>query len=310
MSVRRVYERSFDEDNGKTISKDACPECSGNLRTVSGETRCEDCGLILNEYRIDHSATKEDFPDDETNTEQTGSPMSAARHDRGLSTKIGSNRDGHGNLLSSAKRRKFSRLRRYHSRARYRSKAERNLMKAFTEIARLVSALDLPFSLREEACTYFRTAQRKNLIQGRAIDSIAAGSVYAACRCGPCTRTLSEVASVAACSKQNVRNGYQVLNLELDLAAEPPQPTEFIPKIASKCGVSDSVQFRARKLTTKAVARGLSIGCQPGSIVAACLYLASKEMSEQLTQTEIADAADTTPTTIRTRSQELKSELQ
>lgn len=309
MSVRSVYERSFDEDDGKTINNETCPECSGVLRTEGGETTCIECGLIVDEYRIDHTVTPRDYSDDETDTEQTGSPLSAVRHDRGLSTEIGSRWDGRGNKLSYEKRRKFSRLRQYHSRARWRTKAERNLIDAFTEIARLVSALDLPFSVREQACTYFRKAQQENLIHGRSIDSLAAASVYAACRCGDCTRTLSEVVTVAGCDTQKTRNAYRVLNVELGLKAKPPRPTEFVPRITSECDVSDVVRHRARELAKQAEKSVLSNGRQASSVAAACLYLAGQEVCAPVTQAEIAGVANTTPQTIRTRYRELQAEL-
>lgn len=305
MSVRRIYERSFDEDDGKTINRETCPECDGALRTVGGETTCEECGLIADEYRIDHSATQASYPDEET-TEQTGSPLSATRHDRGLSTEIGSWRDGRGNELSSAKRRKFSRLRRHHGSARYRSKAERNLIVAFTEIGRLTSALDLPYSVREQACTYFRTVHREDLIRGRSIDSVAAASVYAACRCGNCTRVLAEVADVASCEEQALRNRYRFLNAALELEAKPPLPTEFVPRLATACNVPDRVQHRAVEYATQTVDANLHVGRQPVGLAAASLYLAAEDDGWFLTQTRVADVADVTATTIRTRARELR----
>lgn len=310
MSIRSVYERTFDEDDGKTINQESCPECSGVLRTVGGETACEKCGLVVNEHRIDHSATPKDYPGDEISTAHTGGPLSAARHDRGLSTEIGRIRDARGNELSMKKRKKFSRLRRHHSRARYRSKAERNLIDAFAEIARLVSALELPFSVREQACRYFRTAQRENLIMGRSIDAIAAASVYAACRCGGCTRTLSEVEEVAGCGRQKLRNRYRLLNAELGLKAKPPQPTVFIPRIASGCGVSALARHRARELAIRAVTTGLSNGSPASSIAAACVYLAGQEVGGLVTQQELADAADISTQTLRTWYQKLKADLE
>lgn len=310
MSVRSVYERTFDEDDGKTINQKSCPECSGVLRTVGGETTCEECGLIVTEYRIDHSATPEDYPDDEISTAHTGGPLTVARHDRGLSTDIGRVRDARGNELSCKTRKKFSRLRRHHSRARYRSKAERNLIDAFAEIARLVSALDLPFSARERACQYFRTAHRENLIKGRSIDALAAASVYAACRCGDCMRTLTEVAEIAGCGHQKLRNQYRVLNAELGLRTKPPEPTAFISRITSECKISAVVRHRARELAIRAVTTGLSKGGQASSIAAACVYLAVQEVGGLVTQQELADAVGISPQTLRTWYQKLSAKLE
>lgn len=145
MSLRDVYETGADEDDGKTINQTTCTECGGHLRTVGGEMTCTECGLIIDEYRIDHSATKRSFPRERGKRKQTGAPNTPARHDQGVSSKIGRNVDAHGTGLSSRKRRQL------HRRARFRSKRERNLAQGCGEIARLVSALDLTRSRHEEA---------------------------------------------------------------------------------------------------------------------------------------------------------------
>ena len=67
------------------------------------------------------------FEDNETNSEQTGAPLTPTRHDRGLSTEIWYKIDGSGNTLSGSKHCQLGRLRREHVRGRWRSKAERNL---------------------------------------------------------------------------------------------------------------------------------------------------------------------------------------
>jgi transcription initiation factor TFIIB len=148
------------------------------------------------------------------------------------------------------------------------------------------------------------------LVQGRSIDSIATASVYAACRCGDCMRTLSEVVTVAGCDAQKARNAYQVLNVKLGLKAKPPRPIEFVPRISSICSVSDVVRQRARELAKQAESAGLSNGRQASSVAAACLYLAGQKACTSVTQAEIAEAANTTPQTIRTRYRELQAELE
>ncbi|MFC7114682.1 transcription initiation factor IIB family protein [Natronoarchaeum sp. GCM10025703] len=183
MSLRDVYETGFDEDDGQTTNRTACPECDGGLQTVGGETTCTECGVIVDEYRIDHAAAKRSFAGGTPERTRTGAPLTPARHDRGLSTEIGRRVDANGNSLSSRKRRQLHRLRRQHGRARYRSKKERNLVRACGEIARLVGALDLTRSRREEASVIFRRAHEEDLLRGRSVESTAAGSVYAACRC-------------------------------------------------------------------------------------------------------------------------------
>jgi transcription initiation factor TFIIB len=121
------------------VTTQQCPECSGRVRAGETETVCEECGLVVDEHAIDPGPEWRSFADDETNPERTGAPLTRSRHDRGLSTKI-----GHSTRLKGRKRRRIARLRRQHKRTQIRSKAERNRVYGFTEIRRLVGALDPP----------------------------------------------------------------------------------------------------------------------------------------------------------------------
>ena len=249
MSLRDIYERSFDEEDGKTFTETTCPECTGELITDGGECSCAGCGLIVGENYLDNGPEWRTF-NDSPNRERTGAPLTFTRHDRGLSTEISYGGDAKGNALPSEKRRQIARLRTQHNRGRWRSKGERNLAHACAEIARITAGLDLPKTVREEASAIYRTAQREDLIQGRSIESITAGSVYAACRCGGYTRSIADVASVSRCDPDSVLHGYRVLHTELGLNVQLVRPGALIPRFASACGVSDQVRHRERMLRT------------------------------------------------------------
>jgi len=90
MATREIYETTFDEDIRTESESNQCPECDGRVTTNAVETVCEDCGLVINEQRIDHGPEWRSFDEDER--ERTGAPLTAARHDRGLSTEIGRGR--------------------------------------------------------------------------------------------------------------------------------------------------------------------------------------------------------------------------
>src|SRR6056297_1842344 len=81
MATRDIYETSFDEDVQTNSSTNSCPECSGRVTTNSVETICEDCGLVIDEQRIDHGP--EWRTHDQDQRKRTGAPLTAARHDRG-----------------------------------------------------------------------------------------------------------------------------------------------------------------------------------------------------------------------------------
>jgi len=180
--LRNTPMEAFDEDVQADTSANQCPECGGHVTTNSVETVCEDCGLVLESQPIDHGPEWREFGDDETDPKRTGAPLTPARHDRGLSTEIGRKTDGNGNGLSGSKRCQLGRLRREHNRGRWRSKAERNLVHGLTEARRIASALGLPESIRDQACALYRSASSEDLLRGRSIETIAAASVYAACR--------------------------------------------------------------------------------------------------------------------------------
>ncbi len=124
--------------------------------TNAVETVCEDCGLVIDEQRIDHGPEWRAYDDE---CERTGAPLTAARHDRGLSTEIGRGTDAKGNHISGQKRQRLARMRREQSRGRWQSKAERNLAHGLGEVRRLTSALELSDSVRDQACQLFRSAQ-------------------------------------------------------------------------------------------------------------------------------------------------------
>ena len=307
MASRDIYENAFDEDVQADSSSNPCPECGGHVTTNSVETVCEDCGLVLESQPIDHGPEWRSFEDDETDSERTGAPLTPTRHDRGLSTEIGYKTDGSGNTLSGSKRCQLGRFRREHNRGRWRSKAERNLGHGLSETRHVASALDLPTNIRDQACALFRSASDANLLPGRSIEAIAAASVYAACRCNGLPRTLSEIGDVAKVATDRVDHAYTILNRELGLPAVPTPPTEYVPRFASRCDLSDETRYRAETLADRAVNDGLVNGCNPAGLAAACVYLAARERGERVTQTDLAEIADVTPVTIRARWEELRA---
>jgi len=307
MATTEPYEIEFDEDSGRTIAADACPECGGRLATDAGETTCTDCGLVVEACRVDRRGPRT-FEDDETNRERTGAPLTEARHDRGLSTEIGFKFDGKGNTLSDQKRRQLGRLRREHSRAKWQSKAERNLGHACTEIARLVGALDLDHDDREQASALFRSAQNEDLLRGRSIEAFATAAVYAVCRCTNATRTLGEVASVAQVPRDRITNAYTVLNDEFGLPAPPQRPREFIPTLASTVEVPPDTEGHARRIAERAWAAKESVGVHPAGFAAGCLAVACRDHGVDCTQQDLSAAADVTPATVRDHRDTIEAE--
>jgi transcription initiation factor TFIIB len=307
MATRDIYERAFDEDVQAETKSNQCPECNGRVTTNAVETVCEDCGLVIDEQRIDHGPEWRGFDDDER--ERTGAPLTAARHDRGLSTEIGRGTDANGNELSGRKRRRLARMRREQTRGRWRSKAERNLAHGLGEVRRLASALELSNSVRDQACQLFRSAQNEDLLRGRSIEAIAAASVYGACRCNGLSRLLDDISEMARVAESRVANAYKTLNEELGLPAEPVSPSMFVPRLASDLECPDEIRQRARALAEQAEERGVTTGVHPAGFAAACLYKAGQEQGQWVTQSDVAESGNVTPTTVRTHHETLEEQI-
>jgi len=276
------------------MSASTCPECDGRVHSTETESVCTDCGLVVDEHEIDHGPEWRSFDDDDTNPERTGAPLTRARHDRGLSTEI-----GRSTRVKGRKRRQLSRLRRQHKRTQIGSKADRNQVYAFTEIRRLVGALDLPEHVRDRSCVLFESAQEADLLRGRSLEGFAAAAVYAVCRTASVSRTMAEVVDAARADRAELKAGYDAMNRELGLPTGPIDPREYLARFASELDVPAGIERRARELAERADERGLTVGKNPGGVAAACLYTAASEREHPLTQREAADVADVAPVTLR-----------
>jgi len=163
MAIRDIYETCFVKMSDKKSNNQCPPECDGRVTTNSVKTVCEDCGLVIEESRIDQGPEWRAY--DEDQRKRTGAPLTAARHDRGLSTEIGRWKDANGNELSGQKRQRLSRMRQEQNRGRFQSKAERNLAHGLGEVRRMASALELSDSVRDQACQLFRALKLKTCFE-------------------------------------------------------------------------------------------------------------------------------------------------
>src|SRR6056297_2858365 len=214
--TEETTDRTEAESEATETSVDECPECGGRTLVDAAERVCTDCGLVVDEYRIDHGPEWRSFADDDTDPKRTGAPLTRSRHDRGLSTEI-----GRSTRVKGRKRRRLARMRRQHNRARISTKRERNQVYAFTEIRRLTSALSLPERIRDHACSLFDSAQNEDLLRGRSLEGFAAACVYAACRVAGVSRTVGEVVAEAKATEGEQTAAYDALNRDLGLPVGP-----------------------------------------------------------------------------------------
>jgi len=284
---------------GSCLPPTTCPECRSRVVAADEERVCTECGLVVATDRIDRSPEWRSFDDDDRNKKRTGAPLTRSRHDRGLSTEIGSAR---GIRLTGRKRRQLTRMRRQHRRSKFRDKADRNQMYACYEIKRLASVLSLPEDVVEQSGALFESAQNEDLLRGRSLEGFAAAVVYAVCRIRSISRTVEEVASAGRASPAELQAAYDALNRTLGLPTGPIDPREYVPRFASELDLPESVARRARELIRTARENRRLGGRAPRGVAIGALYEAIQEQPDgtvDCTQRRAANVANVSPTTLR-----------
>jgi len=302
--------RSVDESEGDSVSEGVvCPECGadGVVDEKRGERVCEECGIVFEENRVDRGPEWRSFDGrDKAEKSRVGSPTTQMLHDKGLSSVIDwQDRDAHGRLLSSEKREQMQRLRTWDERFRSQSAKDRNLKQALGEISRMASALDVPEDARETASVIYQRALDENLLPGRSIEAMATASLYAGARQAGVPRSLDEFEPVSRVDRKEFARAYRYLARELGLAMEPTDPVKYVPRFASDLPVSEEATRRAVKLLETTKRDGVHSGKSPVGLAAAAIYAAAVLVNEDVTQHEVAEVADVSAVTIRSRYTEL-----
>ncbi len=165
---------------------------------------------------------------------RTGSPLSLARHDRGLSTVIGKvNRDASGQKIDSALHQTIERWRRLDFRNQQYKHVDRNLSKAFAKLQVISKELGLPDYAVEKIAYVYRKIMEKRIIQGRSIDAALVAAVFIACKEMEIPRTLREIAKTANVKEKPAFGVYKKAIEELELKVPIPDPTKNIVRLAN-----------------------------------------------------------------------------
>lgn len=291
-----------------------CPEC-GSFQLVRdyerGELVCNNCGLVIDESYIDQGPEWRAFDSEQTESRaRVGSPMTFTIHDKGLSTDISwKNKDSYGKSIPTRNRAQLYRLRKWQKRIKVSNAAERNLSQALQELERMASNLSIPNDVRETAAVIYRKAVKQNMIRGRSIEGVVAGSIYAACRITNVPRTLDEIASVTRVKKKEIGRTYRIMSRYLKLNIMPSKPDDYVNRFCSKLKLSMEARKKATEILKMAQDNDLTSGKGPTGVAAAAIYIASLITEERRTQRAVAEVAGVTEVTIRNRYKELTEKL-
>jgi transcription initiation factor TFIIB len=291
-----------------------CPSC-GSVQLIKdkyrGELVCDECGLVIEEDLIDYRPEWRAFDSEQREQRaHTGPPVSPTLHDKGLTTVIGwQNRDSYGRTIPNKNKSQVYRLRKWQKRIRLKNAAERNLAQAFATIVSITSKMGLPRIVRENAALIYRQAANNDLIRGRSIDSVAAASVYAACRQCSVPRSLDELCTISGISKKEIGRNHRFLSRELRLKLKPLQPQDYVARFCNRLNLNPDVQRKAIEILNRARDHQLNIGQNPVSVAAGSIYIASVLCGDRKTQKEVATESGVTEVTIRNRYKELTEKL-
>lgn len=301
-----IASQSGESEEGKLV----CPKCGSDdfkEDDVKGELVCSNCGLVMDEDRVDDSPEWRAFNQEQREKKaRAGAPLTYTKHDMGVSTEIGK---GSGELykVSGKKRAQYYRLRKWHR--RLTKSKDRNLGFALSELNRLISYLNLPKSVHEEVARLYEKAVDKGLVRGRSMESVVTALLYTVARKQGTPRTLDEISEASGIEKREIGRAYRYVARELGLRILPAKPQDYIPRFAGKLQLSGEVQARARKIIQKSRDADLLSGKGPTGIAAAALYVAAVLEGEKRTQREVADIVGVTEVTIRNRYKEIIDKL-
>ena len=289
------------------VNSQKCIRCGKILRVSdeeTGEIICGVCGYVISEQIANTEPEWSSFSD-ETSKQRTGSNMTLARHDMGLSTIISPvNRDATGKPLSAAMKSTVKRLRIWEKRSD--KSTDKNFIHAFAELERIKDKLVVSDAVVEKAAYIYRKIVEHKLTKGRHISIFVAASLYAACRITGTPRTIKDMQNATNVSRRDLTKYYRIIIREFDLQIPVVDPVQCVARIANIAGVSEKTRRFAVDIIHKAKQYGILEGKDPTSIAATAIYIAGKKMKEFLSQRKIASAANITEITIRNRTKGLQ----
>jgi transcription initiation factor TFIIB len=281
-----------------------CPDCGSDELVLDkrvGEYVCSRCGYVIGDQFLDRKPEWRAFNlQEKEKRSRVGLPTSFAVSDKGLKTTMGNIYHDTKGKVSPERKWQLLRISKW-QRRELGNNNQRNLHKAMSVLARLVSHLKIRRNAHEQAALYYRKALQKDLIRGRSIESVTAACLYAACRLTNTQRTLKEISKYVSADKMELGRNYRLIYKELNLSVPRPNARNRIPKIASKARIPQKIQLIASELLKEAEKEKITAGKDPNGLAAAALYIACIQGEVKTTQKTIAIAAGVTEVTIRNR---------
>lgn len=289
-----------------------CPVCGSTKLVVNtnGELVCDECGAVISEAAPDMGKEWRAFSQEEwERRSRTGEPVRPGATAGSFTTVIDVRDIGRLKISAEGKKRLYG-MNILQIRNRLSTSRERSIARAEAILERICSALRLPENVKEEAYAIYRRASELGVIRGRTLESMVAAAIYAAARKQGLPLEIKTLAQyMSRPNRRTLTKDYRLLVEKLGLKMGPPDPAAYIPKIVSRLNLSRQAQDIALEIVGQARRLGLAAGKDPSGLAAAAVYLATLRTQEKRTQRQVAEAAEVTEVTVRTRYRELADAL-
>jgi len=294
---------------------DKCTVCGGTdliYKRETGEVVCKMCGYVVRVVNIDVGPEWRTFEGDDVDRARTGPPQSSLITDRGITTVFGNIPDTYGRSgrVSQDRRREVHRIKSWIHRTSSASSQERNLQNALNILTKLGEKLEIPRNVLERAAQIYRMALDRDLVRGRAINSIVAASLYLALREFQMPRTFKTMAKHVGIDRKELGRCYRLLIRELNIKTPVINPSLYVKSIVSKANLPDRVAVLAEKIINVAKKMKITAGKDPVGLASAAVYYATRLLGYNVTQRDIANAAEITEVTVRNRCRYLMEDME
>jgi transcription initiation factor TFIIB len=306
------------DDKQSDVAVGKCPECGSTNIIRDYDTKelvCGNCGYVLGTEMAKGPEWRSYTKEERQQRERTGPPRKPSSS-LDLSTKIQAGPYTSGKRLTTEALYEIRRLSRIQRQVTKKG-TEGNIEFALDQIQKTADHLGIqPNSqLRDDIATVYRRARKEKSLRGVRIIIVVVASFYYVFREKKIARTLKEIEQVTGVKNKYIKKCYRLMLKEFRTTMPIDDPLLFISKIAEKIGISGKTQGRAIEIIQEAKNKRVPIGRDPKGMAAAALYIACQQNHEEVlkgtvrrpvTVAELAEAAEVSEPTVRSRKNELK----
>lgn len=299
-----------------TLEKQDCPECHSTLvdDRQNGEIICSGCGIVVHDQIIDAGPEMTGMSaDGKVSLARATGHLTFSQHDLGVSTEISiSSKDFSGKQIDHSVAAQMSNLRKWQQRIKVSSSRDRRLVSVLSKIVNACNAMGLPKNVLETSSMIYRNLDEHMEVKGKSVVSMTIATVYMACKQCGAVRTLDEIAR-SVCTPKEARSKiklaakyYRTMVMEMGQTSIPMLSVgKCISKIANRADVDVKVMRLALEISEKTKNSNTTDGKDPNGIAAACLYVSSILLGQNLLQRDIASTSGISEITIRNRCREI-----